>query len=165
MNFKSSVLGAVVCLISCSRCFAADAAINGDKTYVTAEFLKLGRVAVTIFTRAVSARYIYRKQFAWGGDEAQPPKVIIKAIEVRRDEAFFVPLSAYVDLGNPSHITLVASGTDGFEVKIVGGDAAGSYTATLYFKNGEIIRRRVASAEFPKEVWEQTKYSFNHLNN
>jgi seryl-tRNA synthetase len=45
------------------------------------------------------------------------------------------------------------------------GLAAGLYDSMLDFKKVEISRRRVVSSEFPKEVWDETTFSFNHLNN
>lgn len=123
-------------------------------------------VNVSIETIEPSKNYIFSQAYMWGGDETSPPKTIIRAITVLRNgQSIFVPLSAYADLGKPTILTLAKLSGHGFRLTITGGDAAGSYRALLDFKNSEISRRKVVSGEFPKEVWEETTYSFNHLNN
>jgi hypothetical protein len=123
-------------------------------------------VVVSIVTAELPKDYIYRNSFMWGGDESQPPRRIVKAINVaRKKQKIFIPLSVYSDLGDPRQASLVQLPTHGFELTIVGGDAAGSYKASLEFKSNEIVRRKVVSGEFPKEVWEETRFSFNRLNN
>jgi len=123
-------------------------------------------VSVSVETIELPDGYAYSKAYMWGGDETSPPKRIIKAITVlRNDQAIFIPLSAYADLGNPRRIFLEKLPAHGFRLTVSGGDAAGSYNAILDFKKNEISRRKVVSGEFPKEVWEQTTFSFNHLNN
>lgn len=123
-------------------------------------------VNVAVETIEPTNDYAHSKAYMWGGDETSPPKKIIKAITVfRNGQNFFIPLSAYADLGNPSKISLLKLPAHGFRLLISGGDAAGSYSAMLDFKSNEISRRRVVSGEFPEEVWEETTFSFNHLNN
>lgn len=123
-------------------------------------------VNVSIETITTPNGYVYSKAYMWGGDETSPPKRIIKAITVSRNgQIFFIPLSVYADLGNPIKISLEKLPAHGFRLNISGGDAAGSYNAMLDFKKDEISRRKVVSGEFPKEVWEETTFSFNHLNN
>ena len=123
-------------------------------------------VSVTIETIELPNGYAYSKAYMWGGDETFPPKKIIRAIAVLKNgEPIFIPLSAYADLGNPRKISLKKLPSHGFRLIISGGDAAGSYNATLDFNKNEISRRKVVSGEFPKEVWEETTFSFNHLNN
>ena len=110
--------------------------------------------------------YPYSTKFMWGGDETSSPKKIIKTVTVLRSgQTIFIPLSAYADLGNPRKIILQKTSSQNFQLIILGGDAAGSYKAMLDFRKDEIFRRKVISGEFPKEVWEETTYSFNHLNN
>lgn len=123
-------------------------------------------VSVSVETIDTPNGYVYSKAYMWGGDETSPPKRIIKAITVLRNgQTFFIPLSAYADLGNPRKISLDKLPSHGFRLVISGGDAAGSYSAILNFKKDEISRRKIVSGEFPKEVWEETTFSFNHLNN
>lgn len=123
-------------------------------------------VSVQVETIEPPSDFTYRNAYTWGGDETTPPKRIIKAITVLRNgESLFIPLSVYADLGSPRKISLLKLPSKGFRLTISGGDAAGSYDAMLDFKKNEIFRKRVVSAEFPKEVWEETIFSFNHLNN
>lgn len=123
-------------------------------------------VNVSIETIDPPNGYTYSKAYMWGGDDMSPPKKIIKSITVvKNGQMIFIPLSAYSDLGNPRKISLEKRPAHGFRLIINGGDAAGSYSAMLDFKNNEISRRKVVLGEFPKEVWEETTFSFNHLNN
>ena len=84
---------------------------------------------------------------------------------MRNGKKILIPLSAYADLGNPTEVYLKKLPSHGFRLILQGGDAAGSYRAILDFKEDEIFHRKVVSGEFPKEVWEETVFSFNHLNN
>jgi len=123
-------------------------------------------VDVSVNTIALPSNYAYRNAYTWGGDETSPPKRMISAITILKDgHIIYVPLSAFVDLGDPTRISLQKLPMSGFRLSIRGGDAAGSYSATLDFRKDEILRRRVESGEFPKEVWESTTFSFNHLAN
>lgn len=123
-------------------------------------------VSVSVETIVPPNDYTYSKAYMWGSDETSPPKKIIKAITVLRSgQTFFIPLSTYADLANPRNFLLEKLPAQGFRLTINGGDAAGSYSAMLDFKKDEISRRKVVSGEFPKEVWEETIFSFNHLNN
>lgn len=108
--------------------------------------------------------YPYTNSYMWGGDEKNAPKRIIKKIRVEvNKENIFIPLSSYADLGDPKKFVLEKTSGDKFRLTISGGDAAGSYTAVFDFKKREILRRKVSSGEFPKNVWEETKFSFNNL--
>lgn len=123
-------------------------------------------VRVSVKTIELPYSYPYSKAYSWGGDEVSPPKRIIENLEVvRNSHRVLIPLSAFVDLGNPRIIELVKLPAHGYRLIIGGGDAAGSYTACLDFMGDEIIQRKVTNSEFPKEVWEKTVFSFNHLNN
>ena len=123
-------------------------------------------VRVSVKTIELPDGYPYSKAYRWGGDEVSPPKRIIETLEVvRKNHTVRIPLSAFVDLGNPRIIELVKLPSHGYRLIIRGGDAAGSYTACLDFRSDEIVQRKVTNSEFPKEVWEKTVFSFNHLNN
>ena len=102
----------------------------------------------------------YKNALIWGGDEMNMPKTIITFVSVKaNDEEFFVPFSAYSDLGNPRHVTLTKN-KKGFEIQVSGGETSTSYKAILFFRSGVIYRRKVISNEFPNQVWEDTTYSF-----
>lgn len=123
-------------------------------------------VVVTLLATPLPKNYVYQTAFMWGGDEFEPPRRIIRTIILTRNsQNLYVPLSAYADLGDPTHITLDRFHKHGFRLTIIGGDAAGSYRAYLNFKGDEIISKKVVSGEFPNEAWEETNYSFNNLNN
>lgn len=142
--------------------------VNFEKDIATAN-LVLGpadSVSVSVETIEPPYEFPYSKSYTWGGDDMTSPKRIIKKVTVLRNgQSLFIPLSAYADLGNLRKISLLKISSRGFRLTISGGDAAGSYDAMLDFKKDAISRRRVVSGEFPKEVWEETTFSFNHLNN
>lgn len=146
--------------------FAEEVRFDGDIAKARLVLGYADRVDVSIETTEPPNNYAYVKAYTWGGDEASPPKKIVKSITIfRNEQSVFIPLSAYADLGSPRKISLQKLSASGFRLIISGGDAAGAYSATLDFKRNEITRRKVISGEFPKEVWEQTTFSFNHLNN
>lgn len=153
-------------LSSIESSFAAASSFKEGVAKASMELEASDLVTVTVETIEPPNGYMYSKAYMWGGDEASPPKKIIKVITIlRKGESFFIPLSAYADLGNPMEISLKKLSAHKFRLIIAGGDAAGSYNAMLDFNKNEIFRRKVVSGEFPKEVWEETKFSFNHLNN
>lgn len=98
---------------------------------------------------------------AWRwGSEFSAPRTSVGLIELYKDkERLFVPISAYIDLGNPKSAYVEPFGK-GFRVVISGGEAATSYTATLVFEGGVIRSRKVVHGEFPDSAWEETVYSF-----
>ena len=146
--------------------FAVVTSLEDGSAEASLSFGASDSVSISVETIEIPNGYAYSKAYMWGGDETSPPKTIIKAITVlRNDQTVFIPLSAYVDLGNPRTIALEKLPARGFRLTIRGGDAAGSYSAMLDFKKAEISRRKVVSGEFPKEVWEETTFSFNHLSN
>jgi hypothetical protein len=162
------LLCACVLLLSFSvqPSFAVDTTFEEGVAKVSMALGASDLVSVAVETIEPPSDYAYRKAYMWGGDETSPPKKIIKAIAaLRNGQAVFVPLSAYADLGNPRKLSLEKLPANGFRLIVSGGDAAGSYKAMLDFKKNEISRRKVVSGEFPKEVWEETTFSFNHLKN
>lgn len=72
----------------------------------------------------------------------------------------FVPLSAYVDLGDPRALSVEVNG-DEFVIKIAGGETGESYIASITVRDGWIASRRVSSRTFPQEAWEETRYKYN----
>lgn len=164
---KNCLLVALLIIAFCPGiCFSTEADIVGDVTEVSINAGTSDSVIVSVMTVKTPKNYVYERAFMWGGSEMTSPKRIIETINVvKNKQRFFIPLSTYVDLGNPRHVSLDALPAHRFRLVIVGGDAASSYIATLDFKSDEISHRKVVSGEFPKEVWEETDYSFNHLNN
>ena len=153
-------------LLSAKSTFAASTNFDADSAKANITLGTSDVVNVVVESIELPTEFTYRKAYMWGGDDTTPPKTIIKAITISsKGESIFIPLSAYSDLGNPRKISLSKLAVRGFRLLIIGGDAAGSYQAMLDFKANEISRRRVVSGEFPIEVWEETTYSFNHLNN
>jgi len=146
--------------------YAADTSFEDGVAKVSMALGSSEMVSVSIEIIEPQNSYVYSKAYMWGGDETSPPKKIIKALTVlRNSQMVFIPLSAYADLGDPRKISLEKLPARGFRLIISGGDAAGSYSAALDFKNNEVSRRKVVSGEFPQDVWEETTFSFNHLNN
>lgn len=98
----------------------------------------------------------------WGAENACP-KTFISALEITAGgKALFVPLSAFVDLGNPRAVQIyLRKGKGSFAVVLTGGDAATSYSATLEFQSDHLNIREVHHGEFPSEAWERTHYKFN----
>lgn len=97
----------------------------------------------------------------WGAPENGRPRTVIIALDIQIGaEQVPIPMSAIVGLANPTDV-LLRRGEGDIEIVIKGGDAATSYEAVLVFKDGYLRRRRVVLAEFPKESWEETTYSYN----
>jgi hypothetical protein len=71
-----------------------------------------------------------------------------------------VPASAWFDLANLLKVQTLR-GANECVIVLSGGESARSYTAYLYFSNGILKRRRVHSASFPDEAWEETVYQPN----
>lgn len=153
-------------LLSTAVAFATDVSVETGLAKTKLTLSRSDSVDASVETIRTPNEYIYSKAFMWGGDEATPPKSIVRTLTVSRNgEKVFIPVSAYSDLGTLRSISLNRVSEQRFQLVVRGGDAAGSYVATLEFKGKEIVRRKVLSGEFPKEVWEATTYSFNHLNN
>ncbi|MBT9096594.1 hypothetical protein KFZ76_02565 [Methylovulum psychrotolerans] len=166
MNKVSLLASIILILYSIQTSFAAVTNFEKGVAKISMSLGNADLVNVSIETIETPADYIYSKAYMWGGDESFPPKNFIKKITIIIGGSLsFIPLSAYADLGSPRKIALEKLALHGFRLIISGGDAAASYNANLDFKNNEIYRRKVVSAEFPKEVWEETFFSFNHLHN
>jgi hypothetical protein len=118
------------------------------------------QVQIEIKTVNYSSMIPYKKGFRWG-TLSNTPKKLISELSVKVDgKEVYIPFSAYCDLTNPKRIS--DQTIDGeFTLTILGGDAAGSYTAELFFNKNVIKRKKVSHNEFPKVAWEETVYSFN----
>lgn len=117
-------------------------------------------IRVVVQKMTIPLDYPIKGGFYWGGDEDEMPKALVVSVQAWvGNDKIFIPVSAYSDLGDPRSVSLKLIKT-GFVLKISGGDAAGSYNATLSIEKGNIRRRKVVSGEFPDNVWEETIYSF-----
>jgi hypothetical protein len=98
----------------------------------------------------------------WGSERVCPDSRI-SSIDIKDGESgVLIPYSAFADLTEPRSIQILKSAQKmRFSVKIMGGEAATSYTATLYFRNHSMIERVVRSNEFPDDAWERTTYKYN----
>lgn len=170
---KLSFLIGIATMVFCGKIIAAelssaDIVQAKGNTEVSISLPNSVSVKASIVTVELPREYIYSDAFRWGGDNHQPPKFVVKEIKVARNgHEIFIPLSAFSDIGEPRHIKLeaVPKSQSNFRLIIRGGDAGGSYSATLEFKDDDILLKRVASGEFPKVAWEEIHYSFNHLDN
>lgn len=106
------------------------------------------------------------KSWIWGADQECPKKVLSLLSIKWANQNLLVPASAYLDLA-ALHSIAIEPANAGFSLKLEGGDAATSYTARLEFdgdplRDQGVLRRRVVRhGEFPKLVWEETRYSFH----
>jgi hypothetical protein len=124
-------------------------------------------IEIMVSTTKYSPSFPYRAGYEWGADTTPSnpspayPKSVITSVDVTVGKVkILIPLSAYSDLANPNTLTFETT-SNGFRLIVVGGDAGGAYKAELYFEGKYIKRRKVASAEFPTEAWEETVYTFN----
>ena len=97
------------------------------------------------------------------GEERKCPDTSIGSLEVSYETDYiYIPLSAFVDLGNPKEIEIhnIQNKISDFNIQIIGGDASTSYKAVLKFSNNALIARSVHHGEFSDDVWEETSYHF-----
>lgn len=109
----------------------------------------------------------YFSGWLWGNGDLPCPKSHVSKIKIHDgDISVFIPLFSFFDLGNPNSISINNKNEKGeFSININGGDAAGSYNAMLFIKDGFLTKRVVTSGEFPDDFSETTIYKFNNLNN
>jgi hypothetical protein len=95
----------------------------------------------------------------WGAVEG-PGKNVISAIDwAGRDGVrYSIARSAFADLAEVNSVVGRAKGNLYF-IDIEGGDAADGYDARLTFRGGRLIKRSVASGEFPREHRQDTVYT------
>lgn len=150
-------------LILARAALAADAA-NDYKTIVLSEASPLGKIDVTIYTVKYSSAIQYRNGNWWGTDDSLP-KVIVAGIDVMvGGNKISMRMSSFCDLAE-AHTFNIELTENGFDLVIKGSDAAGAYDAVLSFEGNYLKRRKVAHGEFPDQVWEETVYSWNTLEN
>ena len=136
--------------------------------YVHAQTLTISAIEnnITILcdvglTKNSSAFKMKTKWNGWG-EELKLPIYFIENLKVKyKNESLYIPMSAYVGLGNPSSIKIVIKKEGSFNVEIYGGDASTSYMVTLIFENNYLKKRIVRHQEFPESSWEITEYHFN----
>jgi len=138
------------------------ASLKTGEAVLQARTAKGAEVKATVRTGAYSKGLAFQSSVLWwGASESSRPRTVILALEIQIETAQVpVPVSAIVGLANPTDVSL-RRGEGDIEIVIKGGDAATSYEAVLIFKDGYLRRRRVVLAEFPKETWEETTYSYN----
>ena len=161
----TSVFGLVAGLLFAfpHTCIGAEADFTNGKAQLKVKFSNSHIIDVEISTSIVGPTLPFAGSFEWGGDEVFHPKDFISSFKVNVDnEVVPVPLSAFIDLGNPYKISIQET-DKGFEVTIIGGDAAVGYRSIYSFEklDGDIFlrRRKVVHLEFPEESWEETTYS------
>jgi|GEM_PF-984644 hypothetical protein len=117
---------------------------------------KLGDYAAVMQLRHYDPRV---DEGLWYGVELSPPKEVVQRCEVRyRGRRVPIGRGAYCDLSDINSIYFYKNKRNEIVLKIEGGDAGGSYRAYLIFSKGELVRRRVESAEFPNNFYEETRY-------
>jgi hypothetical protein len=88
----------------------------------------------------------------WGVDGGTPRRVTVElAFRIGRAEVT-IPRHAYSDLGDPiipNGISVMQRRKDIY-LYLRGGDAAGSYTAKFFIRDGKLTRREVVPGEFPQ---------------
>ena len=153
------LLSALVTCIAATS-YASSGIFVGNNAELSATTRDGVSIRVIVQKIAPPSDYPIRGGFHWGGDDTEIPKALVISVQTWvGGDKIFILTSAYADLGDPRSVSLEAT-RNGCVIKIDGGDAAGSYSAILSIDNGNILRRRVISGEFPDKVWEETTYSF-----
>jgi hypothetical protein len=85
----------------------------------------------------------------------------IEAILIARNgvEAYF-PDFSYNFLASPTSIEIKEKGK-GYILTLAGGDASSAYVAVFMFERDSLKRRRISSAAFPAQAWEDSTFTFN----
>jgi hypothetical protein len=139
---------------------ANDTVFSNDTAELSFSMATGEKVKIEIKTISYSSMIPYKKGFRWG-TLSNMPKKLISDLSVKVDgEEGYIPFSAYCDLTNPKRLSVQTMNRE-FTLTIMGGDAAGSYTAELFFIKNVIKRKKVSHNEFPSVAWEETVYSFN----
>jgi hypothetical protein len=130
---------------------------QGDnvKTYLS----KSGKLAVKMTVSPANCQFSPH----WL-NEKRAREGCIAGMQVNRDgvEALF-PDFSYNFLGDIKSVEVNEMiGT--FTLKLTGGDASSSYVAIYSFEHNVLKRRRIHSASFPDEAWEDTTFGFNTNN-
>ena len=138
-----------------------DALMDSSKVHLGVTTLNVAwgddaNVRVSMTVRKAGQCALSRSDY-WGTDGDAPKTVITRMlVTVGGDEAT-VPFRAYGDLGEPSSVTATCDSE--ITITVLGGDAAGRYSATFFLSGMVLKKRRVESRTFPDEVWEEASYS------
>ena len=149
-----------ILLLAALGCWASSVATEfTNGTAQVERTLPDGRVVkATVTSRAYTQGTLYEAPLWWGAETA-PPRSVVSNVQVEvGDHVYFIPLSAFADLANPTDVTI--SFDDSVQIVIRGGEASTAYEAVLYFGDNTISKRRVFHREFPEDTWEATEYSF-----
>lgn len=97
-------------------------------------------------------------------NEYRDARGCVAGIQVFRDgvEAY-IPDFSYNFLAAPRNVE-VREVMSGYTLKLAGGDASSSYVALFTFEKDVLKKRRIASAAFPDEAWEDSTFRFNLSN-
>jgi len=158
--FSFGILFFIVVLTYFSISFSEDTSFSNDSIRLSGSMRSGLIVNIVIYKKDIGDKYPYGNSLMWGGDDLHMPDTLVSGMDVRIDNVIvFIPLSAYADLGNPNAVSLNIKGS-AFDIIIKGGDASGSYKATLVFSDGCLRKRKVTGGEFPDKAWEEAVYSF-----
>lgn len=128
----------------------------GRPTVVRMLTQSLGKLTATVAVRQVNADEPFAGDM-WGGDAAGPVGTAVAELAVLSDTtAIWIPLSAFVDLGDPRTIALQRKGR-GVLLLLNGGETGTSYLAQFYIERDVLRWRRVNHREMP-DAWEETRY-------
>lgn len=155
MKFVTGALyGVVVFVSACLPVLAED-----KNLFIAQDNRVLVKVSVSPYPS--SQPCLAAASWRWGAENSCP-KNTVTALEVKVDGVtVFVPVSGFLDLGNPKSVRIDPSKEDRTAITIVGGDAATSYAATLELRGHVLAERVVRHGEFPDESFERTIYGFN----
>jgi hypothetical protein len=147
---------ALILLILVTSGRASSFTLEKDDTQLDADLADGNHIKLEVKTRTTPDCFVYAHSYDWGGNpSAGTPRIVYES-----GTRTYVPLSAYADLGDPRSASLSISGADTFTLTIIGGGTGDAYTATFWFRDGNITRKTIVSSEFPDEVWEQTTYRY-----
>ena len=99
----------------------------------------------------------------WLNDQKDARGCIAEMRVFRSGVEGYFPDFSYKFLSTP-RLVEVKEMTNGYSLKLTGGDASGSYVALFTFERDILKKRRIASGEFPDEAWEDSTFRFNLSN-
>lgn len=157
MKSASALVVAAVILVGIQANLPA---VAGDEKELAAQD-KYVSVKAKVSPYRSSEPCVAAASWRWGAENSCP-KSTVSALEISVDGvAVFMPVSAFLDLGNPRSVRIDPSREGQSLITIVGGDAATSYAATLQLGGHVLAERVVRHGEFPDESFEKTVYGFN----
>ncbi len=72
----------------------------------------------------------------------------------------FIPISAISDFYNPNKITFEPGNKKTYKLIINGGFKTSGYTYELYFRENNLIKKKIFNNDCPETGWQETKYSW-----